>query len=81
MKLSEPQQTVSNDNSRFRICVAGRRFGKSMLSINELAKFSVMPNQKCLYITGTYRQAKSVIWEELKDRLYAVNWIRKVNES
>ena len=81
MKLSEPQQTVSDDNSRFRICVAGRRFGKSMLSINELAKFSVMPNQKCLYITGTYRQAKSVIWEELKDRLYAVNWIRKVNES
>ena len=37
MKLSEPQQTVSDDNSRFRICVAGRRFGKSMLSINELA--------------------------------------------
>ena len=81
MKLTPPQKTVSDHQSRFRVVAAGRRFGKSFLSINELAKFSRFPNSKCLYVAPTYRQAKQVIWDELKNRLYAVKWIDKVNES
>ncbi len=81
MKLTPPQKTVSDHESRFRVVAAGRRFGKSFLSINELAKFSRFPNSKCLYVAPTYRQAKQVIWDELKNRLYAVKWIDKVNES
>jgi len=81
VKLTPPQKTVSDHESRFRVVAAGRRFGKSFLSINELAKFSRFPNSKCLYVAPTYRQAKQVIWDELKNRLYAVKWIDKVNES
>lgn len=81
MKLTDPQKTISTDSNRFRVVVAGRRFGKSYLSINEIAKFARKPNQKCLYVAPTYRQAKTVIWDDLKDKLYAVNWIKKVNES
>jgi len=81
MKLSKPQQTISNDSARFKVVVAGRRFGKSFLSINELAKFARFPNQKCLYVAPTYRQAKTVIFDALKDELYRVNWLKKVNES
>ena len=81
MKLSKPQSVISNDHTRFRIVVAGRRFGKTMLSINELAKFSVKPNQRCLALYSTYSQAKNTLWNELKDKLYSVNWIKKVNES
>ncbi len=81
MILSKPQQIVSNDQARFRVCAMGRRWGKSMLSINEMAKFARYPNQRVLYIANTYRQAKQVIWDELKTQLYAVNWIEKVNES
>jgi hypothetical protein len=81
MILSKPQKTISSDESRFRVVVAGRRFGKSFLSINELAKFARIPNRKCLYVAPTYRQAKTVIWDELKNQLFAVNWIKKVNES
>ena len=81
MKLTDPQQTISQDDNRFRVVVAGRRFGKSYLSINEIAKFARKPNQKCLYVAPTYRQAKTVIWDDLKEKLYAVNWIKKVNES
>jgi len=81
MKLTDPQQTISTDDSRFRVVVAGRRFGKSYLSINEIAKFARKPNQKVLYVAPTYRQAKTVIWDDLKEKLYAVNWIKKVNES
>jgi len=81
LKLSKPQQVISNDATRFRIVVAGRRFGKSMLAINELAKFSVKPKQRVLALYSTYRQAKTVILDELLDRLYAKNWIKDVNKS
>jgi len=81
MKLTKPQQTISNDKSRFRVVVAGRRFGKSYLAINELAKFARYPNQKCLYIATTYRQAKGVLWEDLLQMLTDKNWIKKVNQS
>ena len=81
MLLTKPQQTISEDSARFRVVVAGRRFGKTFLAINELAKFARYPNRKCLYIATTFRQAKSVIWEDLKDILYSKNWIKKTNES
>ena len=81
MKLTPPQKSISSDRNRFRVVVAGRRFGKSFLSINEIAKFARKPNQRCLYVAPTYRQAKTVIWDDLKEMLYKVNWIKKVNES
>ena len=81
MKLSEPQQVVSNDHHRFRVVSAGRRFGKSFLSINEIAKYARHPEQSVLYVAPTYRQARTVIWDELKTRLYEKQWIAKVNES
>jgi len=81
MRLSKPQQEISDSNARFKIAACGRRFGKSFLSINEMAKFARVPNRRVLYLAPTYRQAKTVIWDELKSQLYAVNWIKKVNES
>jgi hypothetical protein len=81
MKLTDPQKTISNDSARFRVVVAGRRFGKTFLAINELAKFARYPNQKCLYIATTYRQAKGVIWDDLLQLLYEKNWVKKVNLS
>ena len=81
MKLTAPQETVSTDSSRFRVCVAGRRFGKSYLAINELAKFARYPNRKCLYIATTFRQAKGVIWNDLLQMLSEKNWIKKINQS
>ena len=81
MRLTPPQRIISEDTARFKVVAAGRRFGKSWLSINELAKFARYPNSRCLYVAPTYRQAKTVIWEELKSQLYSVNWIKRVNES
>ena len=81
MKLSTPQQAISKDNHRFRVVVAGRRFGKTFLAINELAKFSRWPGQRCLYIATTYRQAKNVILADLIQMLSQKNWIKKINHS
>lgn len=81
MKLTKPQQQISDDKNRFRVIAAGRRFGKTFLAINELAKFARYPDQKCLYMATSYRQAKTVIWQDLLDTMYSKNWIKRVNQS
>lgn len=81
MKLTAAQQTISNCSSRFRVVAAGRRFGKSFLSLNEIAKFARHPNQRVLYVAPTYRQAKTVIWDEMKTQFTQRRWVKKINES
>ena len=39
MPLTEPQKKVISNPSRFRVLITGRRFGKTYLAINEIAKF------------------------------------------
>lgn len=81
MKLTNPQQQISKDSNRFRVVVAGRRFGKTYLAINELAKFARYPNRRVLYIATTYRQAKNVILNDLIQFLAEKNWVKKINHS
>ena len=81
MKLTAPQQKISDDQARFRVICSGRRGGKSFLAMNELAKFARYPNQKCLYIATTFRQAKGVIWNDLLQLLSEKNWVKKINQS
>lgn len=81
MPLSEPQRLVANSNARWRVLVAGRRFGKSHLSINQMARFATLPKQKVWYVAPTYKMAKNIIWEKLKDRLREVRWMTKSNET
>ena len=81
MRLTLPQQTISNSDARFRVVSAGRRFGKSFLSMNEMAKFARFPNKRVMYLAVTHRQAKTVIWDDLKAQLIERNWVKKINES
>jgi len=81
LKLTPAQQEVSNSKSRFIISACGRRWGKSFLGINEVAKRARNPNQRIAIVAPTYRQVKGVFWDELKNRLRAVNWVKKINES
>ena len=60
MPLSDPQRQVILCNKRFRILFAGRRFGKTFVAIQELAKFARFPNQKVWYISPSYRQSKNI---------------------
>tara|TARA_R100001463_G_scaffold32577_3_gene72907 strand:- start:550 stop:1788 length:1239 start_codon:yes stop_codon:yes gene_type:complete len=81
MQLTVPQDTISNNTARFRVVAAGRRFGKTFLAINELAKYARHPNRRVLAIANTYRQIKQTVWEELKEQLAPLNWVKKINES
>lgn len=81
MKLSEPQNLIAKSNTRFKVAVCGRRFGKTFLSIREICYRARIPNREVFYITTSYRAAKMIVWKPLKRRLIDLNWVKKINES
>lgn len=81
MKLSPCQKEVANHPARFKVVIAGRRFGKTFLSIRELCYQARMPNREIFYITSSYRAAKMIVWKPLKRRLIDLRWVKKINES
>jgi len=81
MPLSQAQQTIVNDNKRFRVVIAGRRFGKTHLAIRELCWHARQPNREVWYVAPTYRQSKNIVWKKLKNRLQDLRWADKINET
>jgi hypothetical protein len=81
MQLSAPQKTIAKDKHRFKVVIAGRRFGKTMLAIRQLCYYGRIPDKNIFYITSSYRAAKMIVWKPLKQKLRALNWVAKVNES
>ena len=81
MPLTAPQKTVTNSQARFRVLITGRRFGKTYLAINEIAKFSSQPNKKVWYVAPSYRQAKTICWAELKEKMIKHKWVKNINHS
>jgi hypothetical protein len=81
MKLSKPQQLVANDSHRFKVVIAGRRFGKTFLAIRELCYHARMPDKTVWYITSSYRAARMIAFKPLKKRLLELKWVSKINET
>lgn len=81
MPLTIPQQTIADDPRRWKVCISGRRFGKSFLAINQLCYHARIPNQEVWYITSSYRAARMICWKPLKKRLLELRWVKKINES
>ena len=81
MPLNKGQQEVSASPARFRVVVAGRRWGKTTLSIRDMARVARTPEKRVWYIAPSYRMAKQIVWDKLKEKLYRLNWVDKVNES
>ena len=81
MPLTKPQQEVISCEKRFRVLISGRRFGKTFLAINELAKFARFPNQKVWYVSPSYRQSKNICWTMLKEQMIKHKWAKKINDS
>jgi phage terminase large subunit len=81
MKLTKPQDDIFFNDSRFRVVVAGRRFGKTFLSTYELLKHALQnKSQNCWYIAPTYKAAKEIAWNMLVDAI-PDGYITKKNES
>ena len=81
MALSTPQRQIAQNTARFRVAACGRRFGKTFLARNQIAKFASRPEQRVWYIAPSYRMAKQILWQSLKKKLLEINWVKRINES
>jgi phage terminase large subunit len=81
MKLTKTQKRVARSNHRFKVVIAGRRWGKTYLAIREMCYRARYPGREIFYITSSYRAAKMIVWKPLKKRLLDLNWVKKINES
>jgi Terminase large subunit, T4likevirus-type, N-terminal len=80
VKLKSPQWMVFNSDARFRILVAGRRFGKTYLSLVELCRAAWSPGRLVWYVAPTYKQAKRIAWKPLK-QMTKPYWAERPNET
>lgn len=81
MPLSKVQQEVSDDPNRFKVVVAGRRWGKTYLCMHEIAKYARFPNSKIFYVAPTFAMCRQIIWDDIKEKFIKCNWAKKINES
>ena len=81
VSLRWAQGQIFQSEKRFRVLVAGRRFGKSYLSCVELLRGAIeKPGETYFYCAPTYRMAKDIAWKGLK-RLVPKVWIKGKNET
>ncbi len=70
-ELGAAQAEVYDNTARFRILVAGRRFGKTQLALIELLRATWQSDARTAwYIAPNYRQAKRIAWHRLKSLLH-----------
>jgi hypothetical protein len=81
MPLNPGQQAVSASEHRFKVVIAGRRWGKTWLATRSLARAVREPNRRAWYIAPSYRMARQIVWDALKWRLQDLKWVQKINES
>ena len=64
------QAELHNNLERFSVYNIHRRFGKTVFAVNQLIKWVTLcehPKPRGAYIMPTYKQAKQVAWEYLKE--------------
>lgn len=69
MLLSPKQTEIAKSRKRFRVINAGRRFGKTILAVEEILGVAVAKaDRRIAYIAPTFQQARDIAWEHLKRR-------------
>jgi len=81
MPLSNPQEQIVTAPQRFRVVIAGRRFGKTHLAIRELCFHAKEPEREVWYVAPSYKQAKMIVFKKLRKKLLDLKWVRKINET
>jgi hypothetical protein len=74
------QGMIFRDRRRFRVVLAGRRGGKTILGCTELLRGATEKVGDYFYVAPTYRMAHDIAWEALK-KIVPSKWVRKKNES
>lgn len=79
MILTPSQRIIAKDTHRFRVVNCGRRFGKTILAIEEMIALGLHREARIAYVAPTYQQARDIAWEQLKKRL--IDLKPNINES
>lgn len=69
IKLHKTQYQVAIDQHRFRVLVAGRRWGKSVLSRMIVLKWAVENPGLYWIVSPTYKTSKMIHWTSLQDEI------------
>lgn len=81
LRLHPGQMRVAASGKRFKVVVAGRRWGKTHFSATNLIKFAVRKRKSLVwYVAPTYGMAKDIMWDKLIE-LIPPRLIRKKNET
>ena len=78
--LHHKQMEVYKARSRFKVVVAGRRWGKTQLAKISMLKYAKVKDRLIWYIAPSYRMAKQIMWPELLASIPR-RWIYKINET
>lgn len=87
LSVTQHQLNIIADESRFKVIVAGRRWGKTHLAlfdllINEKEGCWKHKNKKTWFVSPTYRQSKNIAWSILKDIVFEYpQLVYKKNEA
>ncbi len=80
-KFHRFQKLVHDTPARFKVIVAGRRWGKTAFSRIEIVTAAARkPKQLVWYIAPTYAMAFDIMWTQLKEAIPR-SYIRKMNET
>lgn len=79
-KMHKGQRIVVSDKHRFKVVVAGRRWGKTVCSKIQILTKAAEPRRRVWYVAPTYTMARSILWEDLKEALPR-EWVSSINET
>ncbi len=81
LKVHKLQRLVMQDRRRFRVIVAGRRWGKTQLSKISLVRSAAAKSKQLVwYVAPTYQMARGIMWDDLKASVPR-EWVKKINET
>lgn len=81
LKMHLGQKRVLHDPRRYRVIVAGRRWGKTQVcKIALILAASQKKKQLVWYVAPTYQMARDILWDDLKNSI-PEKWIMRMNET
>jgi hypothetical protein len=80
LSLRPIQGLIFKDRRRFRVVLAGRRGGKTVLGCMELLRGATEKVGDYFYVAPTYRMSKDIAWRTLQE-IVPQKWVKKKNES
>ena len=76
------QYEIFSDETRFRIAVCGRRWGKTVLGRESALKEAYrIKNANILILAPTRQMVKELFWEGIKSRARELSWKFRLNET